>query len=268
MTKLTLLEYTQDILNDIDGDEVNSIDDTAEATQVAQIVKSTYFALMTTRDWAFLRKPIQLQSSGNTEKPTHVTVVDDIKSLDFINYNSYREDDTRDRYTKMKWKEPEEFLQMTNGRNRTEDNILEVEDDSGVKFLLYTDRAPTSYTSFDDRNLIFDAVDYDVESTLITDKFQAMAYVMPDWSSVDDFVPDLPEYAITAVLEEAKSRAAIKIRQLPDEKAEQEAGRQSRWLSRKQRRVNGGIRYPNYGRKSSNRRQNPYFDKHNSSPEE
>ena len=69
------------------------------------------------------------------------------------------------------------------------------------------------------------------------------------WSSADDFIPDLPENAFTALVEEAKSKAALRLAQKPDEKAEQEAGRQNRWLARRARRINGGIQYPNYGRK-------------------
>ena len=42
MAKMTLLAMVQDILNDMDGDEVNSISDTVEAEQVAQIIKTTY----------------------------------------------------------------------------------------------------------------------------------------------------------------------------------------------------------------------------------
>lgn len=51
MAKMNLLELVQDILNDLNADNVNSIDDTIESQQVAQIVKSTYFALMHVRNW-------------------------------------------------------------------------------------------------------------------------------------------------------------------------------------------------------------------------
>ena len=40
----------------------------------------------------------------------------------------------------------------------------------------------------------------------------------------------------------------FKLKEVQDIKSEQEAGRQQRWLSRKAWTVNGGIRYPNYGR--------------------
>ena len=37
---MTLLDMVQDVLNDLDSDEVNDIDDTIEAQQIAQIIKS------------------------------------------------------------------------------------------------------------------------------------------------------------------------------------------------------------------------------------
>ena len=42
----------------------------------------------------------------------------------------------------------------------------------------------------------------------------------------------------------------MKLKQAPDQKAEQEAVRQRNWLSRKAWKVKGGIHYPNYGRNS------------------
>ena len=42
MAKMTVLEMVQDILNDMDSDEVNSINDTIEAQQVANTVRTVY----------------------------------------------------------------------------------------------------------------------------------------------------------------------------------------------------------------------------------
>lgn len=93
---------------------------------------------------------------------------------------------------------------------------------------------------------------------------QAQAYVLPEWENDDDFIPFLPDEAFILLLEESKSKAQYKLRQFQDVKAEQEAGRQNRWLSRKAWRVNGGIQYPNYGRRSQ--KGNSVFEKNNRKP--
>lgn len=265
--KYSLLDIVQDVLNDIDSDEVNSIDDTVEAAQVAQIVKSTYFAMMSSRNWPHLRKPIQLIPTSNLAQPTHMFVKDDIKELAFINYDSKKAGETRPRFQPMVWMEPDDFLRMVNRYNVDEDNVTAVRDDSQLLINVMNDRAPTRYTSFDDRTLIFNAFDSAVESNLESTHVQAMAYIMPGWLPADDFVPDLPDEAFSALMEETKSRASLKLRQVADQKSEQESRRQQKWLSRKARRINNGILYPNYGRRGSNRR-NPYFDKNNKTPED
>ena len=48
--KMTLLEFVQDVLNDLDSDEVNSISDTVEATQIANVCRSVYYDVITTVD--------------------------------------------------------------------------------------------------------------------------------------------------------------------------------------------------------------------------
>ena len=271
--KYSLLDIVQDILNDIDSDEVNSIDDTVEATQVAQIVKSTYFAMMSTRNWPHLRKSIQLIPTTDLAQPTHVYVKDDIKELAFINYDTRETpyanpDGTRARWKRMEWREPEDFLRITNRYNEQEANIDVVHDDSGIDIQIMNDRSPTIYTSFDDRTLIFNSYDSVRESNIESTYIQAMAYVMPKWLPSDDFIPDLPDEAFMALIEEAKSRASLKLRQVMDQKSEQEARRQQRWLSRKARRVENGIRYPDYGRKGRGGYRSPYIDKHNATPED
>ena len=261
MAKFSLLDMVQDILNDIDSDEVNSIDDTVEALQVAQIVKSTYFAMMSNRNWAHLRQSIQLTPTTNLAQPTHMYVKEDIKELDFINYDSRDEAGTRAKWVRMEWREPEEFLKVVNSYNELNDNVDVVNDDSGLDITIMNDRHPTLYTSFDDKTLVFNAYDSVRESNLQSTYVQAMAYVMPKWIPADDFIPDLPDEAFIALIEEAKSRASLKLRQVADQKAEQESNRQQRWLSRKNRRIEGGIRYPDYGRRGRGRASSPYIDK-------
>lgn len=239
----------QEILNDIDSDEVESIDDTVESEQVVSMIKSAYYAMMSNRDWPHLRQTIQVSGLGDTTKPTHMKLQDGIKELCFINYNKIKDGETRKRYEKIEYLEPDHFLHKTNQRNNDEASVDSVTDTGGIEVLIKNDTPPTYFTSFDDEYLVFDSYDNTVDTTLQESKIQAQAYVMPSWNSADDFIPDLPDNAFTALVEEAKSRASLRLKQVSDQKAEQEAGRQQRWLARKARRVAGGIKYPDYGRK-------------------
>jgi hypothetical protein len=249
MAKLTLLEIVQDILNDISGDFVNSIDDTEESQQVAQIVKSTYFAMMSNRNWPHLSKTVGLTAYGDSSYPVHMKTVEDIKELIFLNYNKIKVGETRLKYESVKWKDPDQFLYLINQRNNDASNVDVILDPSGIQLLVRNDKAPDFFTSFDDETLVFDSYDSAIDSTLQASKFQAKAYVMPAWVHDDAAIPDLPSEAFTALQEEAKSRSSMKLPKEPDQKAEQEATRQHRWLARKAWQVNGGIKYPNYGRK-------------------
>lgn len=246
--KMDLISMVQDIQNDLDLDEVNSIDDTQEAMQIAQILKTTYFAMMSNRNWPHLRKSISLNPTNSAGRPTHMTVPANIKELDFINYNTAKIGETRSRYKEIKWLEPDAFLRRSNILNSDEKTVEEVKDLTGVTVLIQNNKQPEFFTSFDDDNVIFDSYDNSVDSTLQASKVQAMAYVMPEWNMSDTFIPDLPAEAFIALLEEAKSKAAYRLKQQADEKAEQESQRQQRWLSRKAWQVKGGIKYPDYGR--------------------
>ena len=249
MAKLTLLSLVQSILNDMDGDQVNSINDTTESEQVAVIVRDTFRAMIDNRNWKHLNKLVQLTSSGDTNFPTYLTVPENVKELLALNYDKRKTGVTRKEYKEVKYMEPDDFLRFINNRDNDKANIEVVTDPSGVELLILNDTAPTKFTSFNDVTIIMDSYDSAVDGTIQESKTQAMAVVSPGWTHADTFIPDLPEEAFTALLEEAKSRSFNALKQIGNSKAEQESTRQQRWLSRKGWAVKGGIKYPNYGRK-------------------
>lgn len=257
--KYSLLEIVQEVLSDMDSDEVNSISDTMESEQVATIVRSTYFAQINTRNWPHTRKLLSLVASGDDALPTHTTLADPVKELISVRYNCVRSGETKRVYRDIKYKDADDFLRITNRRNTDESNIDIIIDPTGVELLIRNDTAPTYLTSFDDKTLVFDSYDSAVDDTIQTSKIQAMGYVIPVWLHEDDFIPDLPEEAFIGLIEEAKSRASFKLKQMADSKAEQESGRQQRWLSRKAWRVAGGVKYPNYGRNGARNYRDPTF---------
>jgi hypothetical protein len=86
-------------------------------------------------------------------------------------------------------------------------------------------------------------------STLQKAKTQFVAFVMDTWVHEDSAIPTMPVDAFAGFQEEAKSTAFFVLKQMANQKAEQKAGRQQRWLSRKAWRTAGGVQYDNYGRK-------------------
>ncbi len=259
--KMTLLDMVQDILSEMDSDEVNSISDTIESEQVAQVIKTTYAEMMSNRNWPHLKKLIQLESSTNTSLPTHQKLGVDVKELRLVKYDVRKGNDTKRIYKDVKYIQPEEFLQKTNSRDSDNTDSQLVLDPTGVEVILKTNKAPEYFTSFDEEVLIFDSYDNTTGQTLITARFQCQGYVMPTWVHSDTAIPDLPSEAFSALLEESKSVCFHTLKQMNNDKAEQKARRQQRWLSQKAWAVADNELYPDYGRKNSGYRKNPYFGK-------
>tara|TARA_R110000751_G_scaffold14697_2_gene47534 strand:+ start:122 stop:913 length:792 start_codon:yes stop_codon:yes gene_type:complete len=257
--RLTLLEITQEILSDMNSDNVNSIFDTEESEQVATIVRSAFFAMINTREWPHLRQSIQVVPYSNTAQPTHMAVTEKYQRLVLLNYNCARDGETRKRYRSIKYRHPDEFLQVANQLNTDSDNVDIVLDDSGVELFIRNDKAPEFFTSFDDKTLIFDSYDGEVDDSLQNSKVQAVAFVVPEWEMSDSFVPDLPDEAFTALVEDAKSKAQFKLKQMEDAPSAAEARRQQRWLSQKSWKVHDPMRYADYGRKGRKMYRDPTF---------
>lgn len=245
----TLLEVVQDVLNDLDADFVNSINDTVEAQQVAQIAKTCYNEMISNREWPHLKQLSQLEASGELAKPTHMRLPDGVKKLEWVKYDKKRDGETRLRYENVKYLYPDEFLEITNNRNSDNSNVRQVVDFSGTTLLVFNNAAPTYWTSFDDEWVVFDSYNAALDDTLKKSKTQIYLIKEPVWVMEDDAVPNLPEEAFAAFIEEVKSTAFYTLKQMMNQKAEQKASRQNRWLSRKAWKAKGGVRYDDYGRK-------------------
>lgn len=249
MAKQTVLQIVQDILNDMDSDTVNSIDDTIEATQIANIVRSTYLDMITTRYWPHLEVLTQLVASGDSAKPTHMTMADEIQKVLKIKYDKQVSGDTRTRFQDVYWKEPDEFLDLVMARDSSASNILTVTDDGGTPLYIIDDKAPTYWTTFDGETIIFDSYDSVVDTTLQASKTQVRVYKEPSFTVSDAHTPDLPAKSFQLLVEEAKAAAFEDIKQTRSMKHETRARKQSQWHAREKFRLNGGLKRGNYGRK-------------------
>ncbi len=249
MSKMTLLEITQDILSDMDSDEVNSISDTQESLQVAQIVRSTYYNIVDGKDFPFLYEMFQLSTSGTTTRPTHMTLPDTVADLKWIKYDNKELGGTKDLYQKIQYKHPEDFLDITDARDVSDTKVTAIADTSSVTINIFNERGPQYFTSFDDEVLVFDAYDSAKETNLQNTSTQAYGKQSVTWSVTDTFTPDLPVQMFSYLLNEAKSACFVTLKQMPNAKVEQQAQTQKRRMSQDAWNLNKGITFGDYGRK-------------------
>ncbi len=248
MPKQTLLDITQDILNDMESDEVNSIDDTVESQQVAQIIKTTFFEIISSREWPHLSRTMQVSPQGGV-RPTTFDISEGYTEIKWIKYNVMDENATDDNYVDVAWISPKEFLDHLATRKSSDSSITSTTGENGLTLLIKNDAAPTYWTSFDDETIIMDSYNSAVDGNLQASKTQCWGQVEPTWAHTDAGIPDLPAKAFAYLISEAKSTAFNALRQVGNQKEEQRSRRQRIYLSRQSRKVGHSISFPDYGRK-------------------
>jgi hypothetical protein len=251
MAKLTVLEMVQDILSDMDSDEVNSIDDTTEAMQVARIIRTTYNEIIDGVDeWPHLNTLVALDASGDVTKPTHMKLPESLQGLGWIKYNKKKSGDTREKYADVGFMDSKEFVDYTNQRVSSDTDVTAVTDFSGVVFYIKNDVAPTYWTTFDDEWIVFDAYDSAVDSTLQSSKVQAEGPRDTTLTLTDTAIPDLPAKAFSYLLSESKSVAFNTLKQSANPKEEQRSRRQRyRLAAGGKSRTGDKVEFKGYGRK-------------------
>lgn len=248
MPKYTLLDMTQDILSDMNSDEVNSITDSAESLQVANIIKSTYFNLIDGRDWPHLYKLYSLTSYADVNRPTHFYVPESVIEVDWLKYNVKLLPTDKDHLRDILYKSPKEFMAILDARDSTSSIVKVVEDPSTIELNIYNDRVPSYYTSFDNETIVLDAYLNTLEATLQGSKTQGYGKVYPTWTMSDSFIPDLPTQSFSYLLNEAKSTCFARLKEMSDQKSEQHSITQRRRQSQASWRVADTVKYVSYGR--------------------
>jgi hypothetical protein len=279
--KKTNLDYVQSILSSLGGDEVNSVSDTTESLQVLDILKNTYFNIISRTDLPEQWQLVQLDPSLDANIPVLMYVpdgVDNIEWLKYFNDNTISNNTTGFQhdlnvdittsgnsmvapagYDYVSIIPIRQFIDMTNTFNPGNSDVesFTFTDNKnnvpGVYTFYYKNNKQPQYcTILSDFYVIFDGFDSTVDSTLQTSKTMAYGQISPAWSDTDSFIPNLDETQVPLLLNEAKSLAFFELKQSPHPKAEQEAKRQWSSVQRDKSIVNRPSYFdqlPNFGRR-------------------
>lgn len=226
----TLLDYTQNILSALGSDEVNSIGDTTEATQVAEIIKTCFFNIVTRAGLPDQTKPFQLDPSASVLEPVLMFIPEGVKAMQWLKYYDSTAATTKYEYVTIL--PVQQFVDHVNQYNTTDLNVnvlmLEV-DGKEFRFNYKDDARPLYCTVIKNFYVVFDSYDNTLDSTLQANKTMAYGLASPTWEMTDSFIPLLDDQQVALLLNEAKSLAFFELKQQSHTKAEQEARRQ--WSS-------------------------------------
>lgn len=250
MAKLTLLEIVQDILSDMDSDDVNSITDTVEALQVAQVVKSTYYNIISLVKIPENKELFQLEALADVTKPNYMRVPDNVLNIEWFKYNALENGADLVNFTDVVYCKPEAFLNRIQSRNSTDSNVIVVTDFSGVPLLIRDDKTPEFYTSFDDEHIVTDSYDVTKDSTLQNSKSMTFAQLEPVFQIDNDYVPEIDSNYFPLLLAEAKSMCFVNFKQTANPAIEREVRRQNSRMQNDKHKLKEHLNnVPSYGRR-------------------
>lgn len=196
--KITLLQVVQNYLNRTDGFYVNSIFETDESQQVADIAEEVFYILYSIyRNVEFTQTIRTLNAVSDVDRPNYLRIPDEVHRVQDSQVY-YDIADTNDtgvlNYKKLTYLTPEDFMNYTaqmSIKTTTEDFIV-VEDFNRTKFPVQTNKQPEFYTSFDGEYIVFDSYDKELDTTLQESKSRVFVSEEPVFLIQDDFVIDVP----------------------------------------------------------------------------
>lgn len=244
MATKTWLKFVQDALSAIDSDEVEAIDETIESQQVSDLMVLVLEEILNRREWEYTRHRVRQLDAPASGLATALDLPSDVKKVEKIKYKDF---DTS-KFKDVTYKSPEDFIELTLNRDVAQSNIEALTINDGVDIGIFNDRAPSFWTSFDESEIIFDAVDTGTEVNLTPANSFMMATIIPQITPSDTFVPDLPEPMYPLFQSESISRAWVELKQSANAKAEQLARRQYIKMRELERRVQADKKEINYGR--------------------
>jgi len=214
--KYTVLDLVQTILSRMDSDEVNSINDTVEAQQVATIIRSVYFDIISRADLPEHYSLVTLNASADSSKPVLMSLPSSVASIKWLKYDVREASDDPINMQLLRYLPLSEFLTRMHSLDTDETDVDSFSHTIGSNtftILYKNNKAPEYYTTFDDNTVLFDSLDTDVDSTLQQNKTLCYGKNVVTFTLSDNFTPSLDEEQFALLLNESLSTAWAELKQ-------------------------------------------------------
>lgn len=252
MAKKSILQLVQELGEGIGSDEIDSLDETIEATEIATILEQTVTEVISRKRWEFIKDRVrQLDAiDGASTQLNTLNIPSDVTRVNCLRYKDTNNTDVTT-FIDVMYMQPCEFIEFVQSRNSADDNITAIANSDGVLINVLTDNAPTRWTSFDEEVITFDAYD----STVSTGNLAADSVIIADIVPVIDYTDPtatlkVPERMETLIFNEALSTCNYRLRQTRDPRADRIARRQHISLRENEHITNKDIMEKTYGRRT------------------
>lgn len=249
MAKRTILQLVAQLGEGIDADEIESLNETIEASDIASILEQTYKEILNRKTWEFMKGKVrQLDNRlpASTELNT-LLIPTDVKKITCLRYK----DAVTAKFGDLLYLTACDFVEMVQSRTVTDAAITAILNEDGVELLTFTDRKPEHWTSFDEATITFDAYDVTAGTGNIGVDSVIIADVMPETDFTDPLaVLNIPERMETLVFNEALSTCNYRLRQTADPRTDRIARRQNISLRRNEVITKTDNKEATYGRNS------------------
>ncbi len=253
--KYTLLEAVQLILSAMDSDQVNSHTDTVESLQVANILKSIYYDMASDIQLPENDGLFELDASGDSAKPTLMTLPTNATRVDWIKYDNKLTSETYSNFQDVCWLPYRDFITMQNGLRGQTSEVGEMTftgaDSTTHKIMYRKDAMPLWFTKVDNTKIIFNSYLNTEDTTLQKSKTQCYGGVYPTFTLSDGFTPQLDPTQFSLWLNLAKTRAFAELKQAVNQESASAARRQKIISQKGRERIAGApqvYRVARYGR--------------------
>lgn len=224
MMKMTLLEMVQNIASALETDEINSITDTTEALQIAEVIKETFYEQFNNIFVPELQRLFSFESVSDVLSPNYLLIPTNVSKMMWLKYRNFRQDD---KLFDIEYVEPTDFLERQFQYSTSYPHVVATTDpSSGVTYNVLTNGPPNFWTMFDDKYIAFDSYDLLYETTMEGPNAVGFGVQSFEFLLEDDYVPPLDGSLFPLLLAESKSTCFVNLKQVASSKEEQKARRQ------------------------------------------
>lgn len=223
MQKMTLLEMVQNIASALETDEVNSITDTTESLQIAEVIKETFYEQFNNITIPEHQKLFKLESVSDLTRPNYLRIPTNVNKIEWIKYQDFQSGGWS---RKLKYMNPEEFFERQFLFLDDDPALTLVTDGSGIQYYVQNNTTPQWFTILEDQYVVTNGYDRLIEDTVQGVHSVAFGTFGFEFLMEDDFIPPIDATLFPLLLAESKSVCFVNLKQIASSKEEQRARRQ------------------------------------------